>query len=73
MERHDDIEKRLVELEIKTGLADDLLEQLNQTVFRQQRQIEVLVRELAELKQQVGPDTGAGPSRTLRDDIPPHY
>ncbi len=70
----DDIEKRLIELEIKASLADDLLDQLNETVFRQQRMIEFLTRELTELRQQQGPDaSGAGLSRNLRDELPPHY
>ena len=65
-----DIDKRLTDLEIKLSLADDMLDQLNQTVYRQQQQIERLLRELAELRQQM-PD-GAGP-RSLRDELPPHY
>ncbi|KDC04684.1 SlyX family protein [Bordetella bronchiseptica E012] len=64
--------QRLTELEIKAGFAEDLLEQLNQIVVRQQRQIDALAREVAELRQQV-PAGGAGAPRSLRDDLPPHY
>ncbi len=72
MEHPNDIEQRLTELEIKAAYADDLLDQLNQTIFRQQQQIERLVRELDELRRQV-PD-GSGPTfRSLRDELPPHY
>ncbi len=67
-----DTDRRLTDLEIKLGLADDMLDQLNQTLFRQQQLIERLVRELAELRQQV-PDTAGGNFRSLRDEIPPHY
>ncbi|MDX3904325.1 MAG: SlyX family protein [Pigmentiphaga sp.] len=68
-----DIERRLTELEIKAGFAEDLLERLNETVFRQQQQIELLARELSALRRQLAESpTPAGP-RNPRDDIPPHY
>ncbi|MBV8124566.1 MAG: SlyX family protein, partial [Paucibacter sp.] len=38
------IEQRLTDLEIKISFQEDLLEQLNQTVFRQQEQIDALIR-----------------------------
>jgi len=67
-----DTEQRLANLEIKLGLADDMLDQLNQALFRQQQLIDRLLRELAELRQQVPDGAGAG-FRSLRDEIPPHY
>ena len=67
-----DTDRRLTDLEIKLSLADDMLDQLNQALFRQQQLIERLVRELAELRQQV-PDSAGGSFRSLRDEIPPHY
>jgi len=67
-----DLEKRLMELEIKAGLADDLLDQLNHTIFRQQRQIDLLGRELAELRKQ-SQESRQPQARSLTDDIPPHY
>ena len=66
-----DIEKRLIELEIKLGLADDLLEQLNHTVFKQQQQIELLMRELLELQRQSQDNRSSATSH--KDEIPPHY
>lgn len=63
---------RLTELEIKTGFAEDLLEVLNRTVFRQQQQIEQLQREVRILRQQLQ-DSMPTESRSLRDEIPPHY
>lgn len=68
----DDLEKRLVELEIKASLADDLLDQLNHTVFLQQQQIERLLREVADLRRQAQ-ENRPGPSGNLQDEIPPHY
>jgi len=67
-----DIERRLTELEIKAGFAEDLLDALNAQVARQQETIETLVRELARLRQQLPPAPEAGTSG-LRDEIPPHY
>jgi len=72
MEHPQDTDQRLTELEIKASFTEDLLDQLNQTVFRQQQQIDALLREISQLRQQV-PDGGAGTVRNLRDELPPHY
>ena len=66
------LEKRLVDLEVKAAYADDLLDQLNRTVFRQQQQIESLARELLAMRQQfaAGNAPGAGGPP---DERPPHY
>ena len=65
-------DQRLTELEIKASYTEDLLEQLNMTIYRQQEQIDALINELRELKRQT-PDGGAGGPRNLRDELPPHY
>lgn len=52
MENSQDIERRLLDLEVKASFADDLLEQLNQIIVRQQQQIDRLQREVADLRQQ---------------------
>lgn len=66
------VERRLTELEIKASYADDLLDTLHTLVVRQQQQIEALVRELQQLRQQQA--DGPGPAfRSLRDELPPHY
>lgn len=66
-------EQRLTELEIKLSFADDLLEQLNATVARQQQQIDALQRELLALRQQWR-DGGAGPqAASSGHEPPPHY
>ncbi|MCF7768632.1 MAG: SlyX family protein [Achromobacter pulmonis] len=72
MENSQDIERRLLDLEVKASFADDLLEQLNQIIVRQQQQIDRLQRELADLRQQQAPEGGAQ-WRSLRDELPPHY
>lgn len=66
------LEKRIIELELKAAYADDLLDRLNQTVFRQQQQIEGLARALAGLRQQQAPEGPAG-VRNPADERPPHY
>jgi SlyX protein len=65
-------ESRLIELETKLAFAEDLLETLNQTVARQQGQIDSLQQQLRLLHQQLKdaqPDDTTNP----RDEIPPHY
>lgn len=66
------MESRINELEIKLSYAEDLLETLNRTVFRQQEQIEALHRQLSDLQRQVQV-MPAGPVRSLADELPPHY
>ncbi|MFM2427367.1 MAG: hypothetical protein RL707_1193 [Pseudomonadota bacterium] len=72
MPHTDTIDKRLMDLEIKASFTEDLVEQLNQTIFQQQQQIDALIREMSQLRQQV-PDGGSGGFRSARDELPPHY
>lgn len=65
-------ENRIAELEAKLCFAEDLLDELNRTVYRQQQQIDLLLRELRTLREQVLAALPAEP-RSLRDEIPPHY
>jgi len=66
------VESRITELEIKISYTEDLVEELNRTVYRQQQQIDFLAKELRSLRDQV---QNAQPheQRSLRDEIPPHY
>ena len=68
----DEIVQRLEALEIKASFTEDLLDQLNMTIYQQQQLIERLVEEIKTLRQQV-PDGGTGSVRNLRDELPPHY
>ncbi len=65
-------EERITNLEIKLSFTEDLIEQLNQTVYKQQQQIEFLYRELKSIKEQAGSGDNPG-SRNLKDEIPPHH
>ncbi|WP_119153369.1 SlyX family protein [Caldimonas tepidiphila] len=72
MTQPNDIENRLIDLEVKASFTEDLVDHLNQTVVRQQQQIELLMRELAQMRQQMR-DSGAVTVRSLREELPPHY
>ena len=62
-------DERITNLEIKLSFTEDLIEKLNETVFKQQQQIEFLYRELKAVKEQAS----SGGSGSLKDEIPPHY
>lgn len=67
-----DTDQRLTALEIKASYSEDLLEQLNLVIYRQQQQIDALVHELQQVRQQQS-SSSAGAPRNLRDELPPHY
>ena len=67
-----DTDQRLTELEIKASFSEDLLDQLNQVIVRQQQQIDQLIREIAHLRQ-TGTEGASGAARNPLDDLPPHY
>lgn len=66
------MDERLEKIETKLSLAEDLIEELNKTVYRQQTQIEQLQREVVRLRDQVL-EVLPPQVRNLRDEIPPHY
>ena len=66
------MDERLEKIETKLSLSEDLLEELNNTVYRQQREIEQLQRELAALREQVRAALPNEP-RDLGNEVPPHY
>ena len=61
---------RITNLEVKLSFTEDLIEKLNETVYKQQQQIEFLYRELKAIKEQASSGGGGG---SLKDEIPPHY
>jgi SlyX protein len=72
------MDARLIELEAKLTLAEDLLDELNHTIFRQQQQIEQMQRQLSLVWQQVQSQQSLASvpeaeTRDLREEIPPHY
>ena len=68
-----DTDARLNELEIKASYTEDLLDQLNMTIYRQQQLIDQLLAQVQQLRQQVPQDGPGGAAMNLRDELPPHY
>ncbi len=69
-------DQRLNDLEIKATYSEDLLEQLDAVIVRQQQQIDLLVREvhaLRELQKDAGSGSGQSAAKPLREDVPPHF
>ncbi|MGH8619907.1 MAG: SlyX family protein [Burkholderiales bacterium] len=66
------MEDRLEKIETKLSLAEDLLEELNKTLYRQQRQIEQLQQEAVALREQLRTALPDEP-RNPQDEVPPHY
>lgn len=72
MEYPADTNKRLTDLEVKASFTEDLLDQLEQVIVRQQGQIDLLLREIAHLRQ-AGMGSGVAAPRNPRDELPPHF
>lgn len=72
MSQESRMDSRITELEIKISYAEDMVDELNRTVFRQQQQIDLLVAQIKALREQVQTDA-PGEQRSLRDELPPHY
>ena len=68
MERAE-LERRIVDLELRFMRQEKLTEDLNQVVVGQQRAIERLMREVRALREHILRD----PDATLKDEPPPHY
>ena len=66
------MENRITDLEIKISYTEDMVEELNHAIYRQQQQIDFLINEIRSLREQI---QRAAPQeqRSLRDEIPPHY
>jgi SlyX protein len=66
------MEKRVTELEVRLSLAEDQIEALNRTAFRQQEQLDLLQEQLRLLYRRMQAQPPAE-SQGPREDIPPHY
>ena len=66
------MESRITDLEIKISYTEDLLDELNRIVFRQQQQIDLLAKEIRSLREQ-SQNAQAPQPGNLRDELPPHY
>ena len=59
------MDARITELEIKISYAEDMIDELNRVVFRQQQQIDLLIGEIKALREQVQ-NAAPGEPRSLR-------
>lgn len=66
------MERRIAELEIKLSFAEEQIDELNRTAFRQQQSIEALQRAVQTLRDQLSASL-PNEQRSLRDELPPHY
>lgn len=67
------MESRLAEIEAKLSFAEDLIDSLNTTVYRQQARLDLLESQIRLLHQQIQALQPNEEFRSLRDEIPPHY
>lgn len=72
MDASNPIEQRLTDLEIKASFSEDLLDDLNQIVARQQQQMDALISELLQMRQRL-PESGQRVLTRAADELPPHY
>ncbi len=73
MSTNDELQARLEALEIKSAYAEDLLEELNLTIYKQQQHIDRLTTMLQDLHQRMPEQGGGAQMGNLRDELPPHY
>ncbi len=66
------MESRLSELEIKLSFNEDLLEELNRTVARQQQQLSALEQQVRDLRMQLQRSLPPE-SDNSGHEVPPHY
>lgn len=66
------MEDRIETLETKLMAAEDLLDELNCTVWRQQQELALLREHMRQLAQQVKTIQPGSPLRP-EDEIPPHW
>ena len=66
------MDDRIVTLETKMMAAEDLLDELNRTVWRQQQELDLLREQVRQLAQQVKTIQPGSPLRP-EDEIPPHW
>lgn len=65
--------ERLVELESRVAFQDDLIESLNEIVARQDREILLLSKRVADLESKVEDIAAAAPAAGDGHEPPPHY
>lgn len=72
-EVQDSLVKRIEELESQLAFQDELIESLNGTVARQDREILEVKRQFSLLSERLKEIGDAAPGAAPQDEIPPHY
>ncbi len=67
------MEKRLIELETKLAYQEDLIQELNKTIFEQQKRLDQLDNGYRHLLEQARALADAGSDGKVVDEKPPHY
>jgi SlyX protein len=65
--------ERIIELEIKAAYQEDLLQELNQVVAKQQQQIERLEATCKMLNDRISSISAAISAVPQGEELPPHY
>lgn len=63
---------RIAEMELKLAVAEDHIDELNKTIFRQQQRLDLLQAQMRELHRQLHAAAG-GEVSNPHDQAPPHY
>lgn len=67
------LEKRVEELENQSAFQDELIESLNNTVAKQDREVLELKHHLNRLSERLKEIGDAAPGAAPQDETPPHY
>lgn len=67
------MDDRMAELEVRLAFQDELLDTLNTTVARQQRELDLLQQQMRVLYQQLKGINSGGNDAPAGYEIPPHY
>ena len=66
-------EERIIDIEMKIAHQEDLVDELNQTVYRQQKKIEELEMLLGALAKRFRERADTSQDRAAANEKPPHY
>jgi SlyX protein len=67
------MEKRIIELETKLTYFERTVQELNDVVYHQQKQIDALEKSCKELAKALRGFSGGSENDTPADEKPPHY
>ena len=67
------MEKRLTDLETKTSFQDQAIEELNELIIEQQKQIDELTQKYNKILEQAAADNESGIVDISLEVPPPHY